>query len=164
MQEGHRGDGLKEAGRSRQKTFGDEPLRCVYDGFEVPAEVIVGDKGVFHADLRDLMGDLRRTRENPDSLVDAHQVRRGVEAGAQAGGGEDAGESGGGGAFAIGAGDEHGAKALLGIAERSHEGAHLGQLELAPGLAGGGVQLRAQGLQAVDCLGVEHVFQFTRIC
>ena len=26
-----------------------------------------------------------------------------------------------------------------GIAERGHEGAHLGELELAPGLAGGGV-------------------------
>jgi hypothetical protein len=25
------------------------------------------------------------------------------------------------------------------------------------------VQLRAQSLQAVHCLGVEHVFQFTRL-
>ena len=52
---------------------------------------------------------------------------------------------------------------LLRVAQRGHEGAHLGQLELAPGLAGRGVQFGAQGLQAVDCLGVEHVFQFTRV-
>jgi len=48
------------------------------------------------------------------------------------------------------------------LAERGHEGAHLGELELAPGLAGGGVQFRAQSLQAVHCLGVEHILQFTR--
>jgi hypothetical protein len=102
------------------------------------------------------MGGIRRSRQYLHALVDADQVRRGVEAGAQPGGGEDRGERGGRRAFAVGARDEDGTEVLLRIAERSHEDAHLGQLELAPRLAGGRVQLGAQGLQAVDCLGVEH--------
>ena len=55
VQEGHGGDGLEEAGRSGQAAFGDELFRCVDDGFEVAAEVVVGDEGVCN-----LVGCVRR--------------------------------------------------------------------------------------------------------
>ena len=96
--------------------------------------------------------------EDLDALVDADEVRRGVEAGAVAGGGEDAGERGGGAAFAVGSGDEDGGEAGLRVAERGGEGAHVGEVELAararPG--GGGGELLAEGVEMVDRGGVGH--------
>ncbi len=158
LQKSHRGDGLEEAGGTGQAAFGDQFFRRVDDGFEPLAEIVVGNQGVGN-----LMGGIRCSRQYLHALVHAHQVRRRIEAGAQAGGAEDRSERGGGRALAVGARDEDGTELLLRIAQRSHEGAHLGQFELAPGLAGGGVQFGAQGLQAVDCLGVEHIPQFTGV-
>ena len=84
-------------------------------------------------------------------------MRRGVEAGAVAGSGEDAGEGGGGGAFAVGSGDQDGGEGGLRVAERGGEDAHVGEVELAAGSAGcGWGELVAQGVEMVDRGGVGH--------
>ena len=92
-----------------------------------------------------------------DALVDTDQVRRGVEAGAVAGGGEDAGERGGRGAFAVGSGDQDGGEAGLRIAKSGGEDAHVGEVELAAGCAGSGRgELVAQSVEMVDRSSVRH--------
>jgi hypothetical protein len=58
-----------------------------------------------------------------DAFVDAVEVRRGVEADAEAGFAGDGGQGGGGGSFAVGAGDENGWELPLGVAERGAEDA-----------------------------------------
>ena len=89
-------------------------------------------------------------------------MRRGVEGGAVAGGGEDAGEGGGGAAFAVGSGDEDGREGGLGVAEGRGEDAHVGEVELAAWRGGrrGGVkcrsQLMPQGVEMVDGCVVGH--------
>ncbi len=91
-----------------------------------------------------------------DAFVDAHQVRRGVQAGAQAGGFQDAGQHGGGGAFAVGAGDVDGAELLVRIAEMRGEGADVCEVEFGgAGVLGRG-QFAAQGEEIADGLVVGH--------
>ncbi len=95
---------------------GDEVLGgLVY--LEVEAtEVAVGDLGT--VDL--------------DTFIDALEMRRGIEAGAIAGGGEDAAEGCGRRSFAVGAGNEDAGKGVLRIAECGGECAHVGEHEFAP--------------------------------
>ncbi len=112
----------KKLGGWGERGFGDERSSGVVDAEVEAGEVVVGDLAGVDA----------------DALVDAGEVRGGVEGGAVAGGGEDAGEGGGGGAFAVGSGDEDGGEGELGGAEGAGEDAHVVELELAAGAAGGG--------------------------
>ena len=141
VEEGERGEDLEEAGGVGQVAGLDEAAGGVVD-LEVEAgEVVVGD-----LDAVDL-----------DALVDADEVRRGVEAGAVAGSGEDARERGGRGAFAVGSGDQDRGEGGLRIAERGGEDAHVDEVELAAGGAGcGRGELVAQGVEMVDRCGVRH--------
>ena len=89
---GEGGEDLEEAGVVWECARCDEALGRGVD-LEVEAgEVVVGD-----LDAVDL-----------DALVDAGEVGRSVEGGAVAGGREDARERGGGGALAVGSGDQDG--------------------------------------------------------
>lgn len=115
IEEGEGGKDLEEARVVGKGALGDEAVSGVID-LEVEAgEIFVRD--LFAVDL--------------DTLVDADEVRRGVESGAIAGGGQDAAERGGGAAFAVGSGDEDSRKGALRIAKGSHEGAHMGEVEFA---------------------------------
>ena len=104
-----------------------------------------------------LVGDGRAV--NADALVDALKVRRGVKAHAVAGALENRGERGCRGAFAVGAGDEHGAKTLLRMAEGFDQRAHLLEPKLAPRLTGGRVQLADSGVKTVERRSVRHEFR-----
>ena len=157
MEEGDGSEGLKEAGRVRELAGGDEALGGVIDEEVEAGEVVVGDFGegvIWPAEL--------------DALVDAAQVRGGIERGAVAGGGEDAGEGSGGGAFAVGAGDQDAGEAVLRVAESGAEGAHVGEVEFAArwgqladaiGRRKYGLALDeflAEGVEAVNRGGVGH--------
>ncbi len=92
-----------------------------------------------------------------DALVDAGEVRAGVKAGAVAGGGEDGGEGRGGGAFAVGSGDEDAGDGGVRVAERGGEPAHVLEIELAArdaGLRGG--EFGAERVEMRDGFGVGH--------
>ena len=141
-EEGNSGEALEEAGRVREGALRDEAGGDVVDAEVEAGEVVVRDgmeldgaEGGGVVDGGVLGGDRRRGKLH--ALVDANEVRRGVEGGTVAGGREDAGEGGGGGAFAVGASDEDGGDCVLGVAEGAHEGAHVGEIELAGGGAGG---------------------------
>ena len=77
-----------------------------------------------------------RFRDHPDRggdlrpLAEIHQVRRGIDAGLQAGGGKGGGEHRSDGALAVGAGDMDGAESPLGMAERRTERLHTLQSRL----------------------------------
>ena len=128
VEEGQGGEGFEEAWMVREGGFGDETAGGVVDVEVEAGEVVVGDGGAV----------------DPDALVDAGEVRGGVEGGAVAGGGEDAGERGGGRALAVGSGDEDGGESGLRIAEGGGENAHVGEVEFAARRGGsGGSQLVA---------------------
>ena len=95
---------------------------------------------------QDGMGEL-------DALVDAAEVRAGVESCTVAGSGEDGGQGCGGGAFAVGAGDEDGGEAPLRVAECGAEAAHVLEVE-APFRARR--QLRDECVEMGDGFGVVH--------
>jgi hypothetical protein len=92
------------------------------------------------------VGDL--FARHADALVHAHEVRRGVEAGAVAGGAQDTLEHSGGRALAVGPGDEHRGEAALRVAQGGQQRAHVRQVELVRGRV---VQLVAEGHQLRDC-------------
>ena len=94
VEKGHGGQDFEEAGELRSLPSATSCLRGIVDAEVDGGEGIVGDFGAIDA----------------DALVGAREMRRGVEAGAQAGGGQDRGEGRGRGAFAVGAGDEDGGK------------------------------------------------------
>ncbi len=66
-------------------------------------------------------------------------------------------EGGGGGAFAVGSGDEDGGEGGLRVARGSGQDAHVGEVELAAGGAGGGRgELVAQSVEMIDRCSVGH--------
>jgi hypothetical protein len=140
IDEGQRGEDFKEAGVLREAALLHELLRRLVNAEVEAGEVIVGNLGVIDA----------------DALVDALQMRRGVEADVRAGGGEDGGQCGCRGAFAVGSGDEHGAKMLMRVAEGGKQGAELVEREFSPRLARARVQLRRHGVELIDGGGVGH--------
>jgi hypothetical protein len=79
-----------------------------------------------------------------------------VKAGPVAGMSKDTGQSGSGGSFAVGAGNQDGSEFPLGIAQRSHERAHVRQFEFSARRAGCGVQFLTERVQAVKGRGIGH--------
>ncbi|WP_433984331.1 hypothetical protein [Tunturiibacter empetritectus] len=114
VEKAYRGENLKEAGRVGQVAGLDEMAGGLVDLKVEAGEVLVGD--LLPVDL--------------DSLVDADQVGRGVEAGAVACGGEDAAESGGRGAFTVGSGNQNRGEGGLRVAQGSGEDPHVGEVKL----------------------------------
>ena len=110
------------------------------DGEVARGEVVVGNLSAIDA----------------DALIGAVEMGRGIEAGAEAGGGEDGRKCGGSGTFAVGACDKDAGKALLGIAEVGQQDADLGERKLAARAPGLRVKLRGQGVQCIDGRGVGH--------
>src|SRR5208282_2792947 len=105
---------LKKAGVPRQIAFRDEALGGAVDHVMEQGEIVVGDGFAIEA----------------NALVDAYQMRRGVEPGPEAGSLQDGRQSRGGGTLAVGARDQHRGKAILGISQRSEQHAHVRQVEL----------------------------------
>jgi len=139
--EGEGGEDFEEAGWVGEIAGFNEEA----GGF-VDLEVEAGEVFVRDLDAIDL-----------DAFVDADQVRRGVETCAVAGCCEDAGQGGGGGAFAVGSGDQDGGEGVLRVAEGCGEDAHVGEVKLAAGGAGWGRgELMAQGVEMVDRGSVRH--------
>ena len=92
-----------------------------------------------------------------DALVGARKMGAGVESRAITRHAEDARKRGGGGALAVGAGNQDGRDARLRIAEVRAERAHMGQIEFADGTgAGRGGKLGGQGVQVVNRFCVSH--------
>jgi len=120
VQESHRGEHLEVAGCLGELALFNQPLRGGADAEKMLREIGVGDLGSVNA----------------NALIGAAEVRRGVEAGAQSGGGEDRGEGRGGRAFAIGSSDQNGREGAVRIAQRGKKRTDLLQRELSPGLAG----------------------------
>lgn len=140
VEEGEGGEGLEVAGRVGELARGDEGAGGVVDLEEEAGEGVVGD-------LVEVWSGAWGEAVGADALGDMDEVRRGIEAGAEACGGGDVGEGGGGAALAVGAGDEDGAEAPLGAAERGGEDAHVVEVELAAGSSGAGGELDAEGVQ-----------------
>ena len=141
VQETEGRDGLEEAGGVRQGAFANEALSSVVDAEVEAGEVFVGDLDAV----------------DPDALVDSGEVGGGVEAGAVSGGVEDAGEGSGGGALAVGSGDENRREGGLRVAEGCSKDAHVGEVELTPGGVGGWrSELVAQGVEMIDRCAVRH--------
>ena len=118
VEEGQRGEGLEEAGVMRQLAGRDEVLRGLVDAEVEAGEVSSGSREM----SRDNDGCQMAAAVDADALVDANEMRRGVERGAIAGGGEDAGQRGGSRAFAVGPGDQDGGELALRIAQRAGPG------------------------------------------
>ncbi len=139
--EGQGGEDFEEAGWMGEIAGFDEEAGGLVD-LEVEAgEVFVGDLGA--VDL--------------DAFVDTDEVGRGVEAGAVAGGGENAGQGRGGGAFAVGSGDQDGRKGILRVSQGCGEDAHMGKVELAAGSTGGGRgEFMPQSVEMVDRCSIGH--------
>ena len=149
VEEGERGEGFEVAGM-----VGQASLRALRRGgwpasstWKIKAgEVGFGDFGGGYRlgeanteilELRSRMTSCGEGCGDTDAFGDAGEVGRGVEAGAEAGGREDGAEGGGGAALAVGSGDEDRGEAGLRVAEGVGEGAHVGELELAPRRAWG---------------------------
>ena len=149
VEEGERGHHLKKTGRVRQLATVDQAA-CRVVHMEIAArEVIVGDGlqvcragCVGHAEM--------------NALVHAHEVWRGIKRGAEAGLVQYAGEGGAGGAFAIGARDEHGFEVQLRVSERVAQRAHVGEIPLAAGRTGLRSEFMAERVQALNRVGVGH--------
>jgi len=140
VQEGHGGKGLKETGQRLELLVEDELLACVMDAEVEACKVVVGD--------------LRAS--DADTLIGADEVRRRIEAGAEARGCGNGGERGRGGAFAVGAGNEDRPELLVRIAKSRKERADLVEGELATGLAGVRGELGRHGAELIDSGGVRH--------
>ena len=100
-------------------------------------------------------GELRggdRAAIDADALGRLDQMRRGEQAGAQAGGAQPGFDHGAGGAFAVGAGDVHDARQAFGIAERLEQRGDALQAEL------GGLDFVAERVEELDRIGVVHYF------
>jgi len=95
-----------------------------------------------------VIGNLRQI--DADALVHTLEMRRGVEAGAHAGGSQNRGQRGCRRSLAVGPGHEHSANMALRIAQRGQQDAHLVEREFSPWLAGARIQLRRHGIQFID--------------
>jgi hypothetical protein len=104
------------------------------------------------------VGDVRVI--DAHALIDAQQMRRGVQAGAQSRRAQDGGEHGGRGALAVGAGDVNGG--IEGIRTPHAFGEHGNVLKIELGGAGllRGSEFAAQGEQVFDGLVVVHMAPF----
>ena len=140
MQKAHGGDGLEKTRQRRQPAIPYQGRGDLLDTEEEGCEIVVANHGAIHL----------------DALIDAAQVRRGVKAGPVAGAGENAGQGGRGGSFAVGAGNQHRGEVALGVAQRSHERAHVRQLEFPARRAGRSVQFLTESVQAVKGRSVRH--------
>ena len=144
------GNDLKETWRVGQFALGDK-AGCSVIHLEVePGKSVVVDLGQCIC--------ARRAKRSLHPLVHPQQVRRGIQAGPCARNAQDAGERGRRGTLAVGAGDQHGREALLRIAQRSGQHAHVIQIELAARRTGRrGGKLTAQRVQVLDRCCVGHV-------
>ena len=134
--EGHRGDAFKKCGMGGEIAGGEEVLDDFMNAGEGCGEVGIGyvsvsdcveGAGGGHTVLVQMLrnGGIKKA----NALVDAHQVRRGVEAHAQSRGAQNAGQHHRGGTFSVGSGDVHGGNRALGISQAVGEDADVGEVE-----------------------------------
>ena len=138
--EGDRGQHFEVARVCGEASIGDQAAGTVVDAEVEPGKVLVADGRTVDA----------------NALVDALEMRRGVEADAVASALQDRGQSGSGRTLAVGAGNQYGAKSLFRMAERFDQRAHLLKTELAPRLAGRRVQLTHPSMETVERRSVRH--------
>src|SRR5208282_4292702 len=140
MVEGHGGEAFEEGGVRRELAGGQQLLDERVDAGERGSEIVVVDFQAVDA----------------NALVDALQVRRGVEAGAGAGGVKDGFEDRSGRSLAVGAGDVDAGDGAVGRAETLGEAGDVFEVELLDVRLARRGKLFAEGEKIMDGVVVVH--------
>ncbi len=130
--EGHGGDAFKESGMGRKTAGGEEILDYVMNAGEGGGEIGIGNISANRGGVEGGVDGARSKHsgiEKANTLVDAHQMRRGVKTHAQSRRQQDACQHGRRGAFSVGSRDVDGGNRTLGISQAVGEEADVRQVE-----------------------------------